>query len=172
MNDYARLVDEAERPPKRVVDHREAWERLTPLLGLNGITRERVQAFAETKRISLEALIALGTRIKVDAHGGVELGWGYQTRENGVISALKFRPLGDKQRYALAPSVFLELLGLRHKPAQAPSRRLATKPQRPHGLVLRRPSLRASASTTRIPRRRRLRAGSTGRGCRNAGGRS
>jgi hypothetical protein len=110
MNDYARLADEAERPPKRVVDHREAWERLTPLLGVNGITRERVQAFAETKRISLEALIALGTRIKVDAHGGVELAWGYQARENGVITALKFRPLGDKQRYALAPSVFLEPL--------------------------------------------------------------
>jgi hypothetical protein len=108
MNDYRRLADEAERPPKRVVDHSEAWERLTPLLGLNGSTRERVQAFTERKRISLEALIALGTRVKVDAHGGVELAWAY--RSNGSITAVKFRPLGDKQRYALAPSVFLEPL--------------------------------------------------------------
>jgi hypothetical protein len=110
MNEYARLADEAEQPPKRVVDHRAAWERLTPLLGLNGATRERVQAFAEWKRISLEALIALGTRVKVDRNGGVELAWAYRVRENGVVTALKFRPLGDKQRYALAPSVFLEPL--------------------------------------------------------------
>jgi hypothetical protein len=109
-HEYQRLADEAERPPKRVVDHREAWERLTPLLGLNGTTRERVQAFAETKRISLEALIALGTRVKVDRNGGVELAWGYQARENGIVTAVKLRPLGDKQRYALAPSVFLEPL--------------------------------------------------------------
>jgi len=109
-HEYQRLADEAERPPKRLVDHREAWERLTPFLGLNGSTRERVQTFADQKRISLEALIALGTRVKVDRNGGVELAWGYQTRENGIVTAVKFRPLGEKQRYALAPSLFLEPL--------------------------------------------------------------
>jgi len=72
MNDYRRLAEDAERP-KRVVDHGDAWERLTPLLGLNGTTRACVQTFANQKRISLEGLIALGTRVKVDPHGGVEL---------------------------------------------------------------------------------------------------
>jgi hypothetical protein len=101
---YQRLEAEAERP-KRVADHRAAWEQLTPLLGVNGTVRERVQAFAESKRISLEALIAIGTRVKVDAHGGIELAWGYP--QNGAVTAVKLRPLGDKKRYALEPSVFL-----------------------------------------------------------------
>jgi len=107
-SDYTGLAHEAERQPKRVVDHRDAWERLTPLLGVNGAVRERVQAFAERKRITLDALIALGTRVRVDRNGGVELAWGYPA--NGAVTAVKFRPLGDKPRYALAPSVFLEPL--------------------------------------------------------------
>src|SRR5829696_90037 len=106
-DEYARLAEDAEQPT-RVVDHRGAWERLTPLLGVNGATRARVEAFAKAKRISLEALAALGTRIKVDAHGEVELAWGY--RAGDAVTAVKFRPLGDKKRYALAPSVFVEPL--------------------------------------------------------------
>jgi hypothetical protein len=109
-DDYSRLAAENDRPPKRVIDHRDAWERLTPLLGVNGTVRERVETFAATKRISLEALIALHTRVKVDAHGGVELAWGYAARD--AVTAVKFRPLGDKGRYALAPSVFVEPLVL------------------------------------------------------------
>jgi hypothetical protein len=106
-DEYARLTEDADWPT-RVVDHRGAWERLTPLLGVNGATRARVEAFASAKRISLEALIALGTRVKVDAHGEVELAWGYRTGD--AVTAVKFRPLGDKKRYALAPSVFVEPL--------------------------------------------------------------
>ena len=104
--DYFRLA-EAERP-KRLADHRDAWERLTPLLGVNGTVRERVKAFTAEKGVSLESLIALATRVRVDKAGGVELAWGYQA--NGAVTAVKFRPLGDKPRYALEPSVFLQPL--------------------------------------------------------------
>lgn len=106
MGEYERLAA-AERP-KRVADHRGAWERLTPLLGVNGTVRERVQAFAAAKNVSLEALVALGTRVRVDKAGAVELAWGYP--HNGAVTAIKFRPLADKQRYALEPSVFLQPL--------------------------------------------------------------
>jgi hypothetical protein len=104
---YERLSEEAERP-KRLSDHRDAWERLTPLLGVNATARERIQAFSAEKRISLESLIALGTRVRVDKAGGVELAWGYHA--NGAVTAIEFRPLGEKKRYALAPSVFLQPL--------------------------------------------------------------
>jgi AAA domain len=105
--EYAPLRDDAERP-KRVVDHRDAWERLTPLLRVNGTARERIEAFAAAKRVSLDALVALGTRVRVDKNGGVELAWGYPLGE--AVTAIKFRPLGDKPRYALTPSVFVEPL--------------------------------------------------------------
>jgi hypothetical protein len=107
VDEYAHVAAEAERP-KRLADHRDAWEGLTPLLGVNGSIRERVEAFCAEKRISLEALIALRTRVRVDDRGGVELAWGYE--HNGAVTAVKVRPLGDKRRYALAPSVFLQPL--------------------------------------------------------------
>jgi hypothetical protein len=106
-DDYTRLADEAKRLSKQVVDHRDAWERLTPLLGANGTVQQRVETFAREKRISVESLIALGTRVKVDRHGGVDLAWGYEAR--GWVTAIKFRPLGnEKKRYALEPSTFIE----------------------------------------------------------------
>jgi hypothetical protein len=46
----------------------------------------------------------------VDGHGGVELAWGYQAPRSGAVTAVKFRPLGDKRRYALNPSTFLQPL--------------------------------------------------------------
>jgi hypothetical protein len=67
--------------------------------------RERIEAFAADKGVSLEALIALGTRVRIDGRGEVELAWGYP--HNGAITAVKLRPLGDKKRYALAPSAFM-----------------------------------------------------------------
>jgi hypothetical protein len=108
MSTYEQLEQNAGKP-KRVTDHRDAWERLTPLLGVNGTTRERVEVFCQAKRISVEGLLALDTRVKVDAHGGVELAWAYRAPTHAV-TAVKFRPLGDKKRYALEPSTFLQPL--------------------------------------------------------------
>jgi AAA domain len=101
---YERLDEEAEREPRRVANHRDAWERLTPLPDVNGAVGGHLERFAADKGISLEALVALGTRVKVAGSGEVELAWGYP--HNGAITAIKFRPLGDKKRYALEPSVF------------------------------------------------------------------
>jgi hypothetical protein len=104
-SEYTRLAEEEARS-RRIVDHRGAWERLTPLSGVNGTIKQRVETFAREKRISTEALIALGTRVKVDRHGGVELAWGYEA--HGLVTAVKVRPLSeDKNRYALEPSTFV-----------------------------------------------------------------
>jgi hypothetical protein len=103
---YAALAAEHDRP-KRIVDHRHAWERLTPLPGIDDSVRGHVAAFAEQKQISLTALEALGTRVKVDRHGGVELAWAYRAPASGAVTAVKFRPIGDKTRYTLAPSTYL-----------------------------------------------------------------
>jgi hypothetical protein len=47
VSGYARLEREAGRP-KPITDHRDAWERLTPLLGVDGTARQRVEAFCES----------------------------------------------------------------------------------------------------------------------------
>jgi AAA domain len=109
VGSYERLEAESRRPAK-VTDHSAAWSQLEPIGSTNGSTRERVECFCAEKRITLAALEALGTRVRVDRHGGVELAWGYPAQVNGrqVITALKFRPLGDKERYAANPSVFIE----------------------------------------------------------------
>ena len=113
MSDYDGLQTAAERPPKRLSDHTAAWLRLEPVSSCNGTTRDRIEHFCETKRITVAALEALGTRVKVDRHGSVELAFAYPAnRGNGhsFIPALKFRPLGDKPRYAAEPSTYLEPL--------------------------------------------------------------
>ena len=110
MSDYERLETDAERPPAKAADHRAVWDRLTPLLTADQVVRDRVEVFARSKRISLEALIALNTRVKVDRHGGVELAWGYRHRNGSgeIVSAVKYRPLdASKKRYAEAKSVFV-----------------------------------------------------------------
>jgi hypothetical protein len=107
MNDYDRLESESERPTK-IVDHSARWARLEPVANTNGTVRERIERFCETKRINVDSLAALGARVKVDGNGGVELAFAYPA--NGIIPALKYRPLGDKARYSETPSTFLEPL--------------------------------------------------------------
>ena len=109
---YEQLERAHERPAKRVADHRAALELLPRVAEVNGTSAERIVHFCQSKRISLDALVALDTRVHVDGNGGVELAWGYWARLNGreAVTALKFRPLGDKQRYAREPSVFLRPL--------------------------------------------------------------
>ena len=112
--EYARLAADEERPAskKRTVDHSAIWERLPGLAATNGTVLARIEHFAASKRISIAALEALGTRVKLDVHGGVELAWATTlTRPNGtIVSAIKYRPLGDKPRYAEPSSIFYEPL--------------------------------------------------------------
>ena len=111
---YERLEAELEKPSK-AADHRATWDALKPLLTVDQAVRDRVEVFARSKRISLEALVAMNTRVKLDRHGGVELAWGYLHR-NGVgeiVSAVKYRPLdASKKRYAEPRSVFVTPLVL------------------------------------------------------------
>jgi hypothetical protein len=108
MSDYDGLQAAAERPPKKVTDHAAAWQRLEPVGTCNSTTQERIEKFCAEKRITIAALEQLGTRVKVDRNGGVELAFGYPA--GGAITAVKLRPLGDKPRYALEPSTFVEPL--------------------------------------------------------------
>jgi hypothetical protein len=110
--DYELLEREHEWPAKHIADHRAALEQLPPIADVNGVSAERIALFCAGKHISLDALAALNTRVNVDRNGGVELVFGYPARVNGseIVSALKFRPLGDKPRYAREPSVFVQPL--------------------------------------------------------------
>lgn len=112
MNDYQQL-ERREAKSKRLVDYTDKLAQLRPVADTNGSTDKRIIRFCESKRISVEALMALDTRIKVDSHGGVELAWGYPAEFDGkpVISALKYRSLDpSKARYAENPSTFLQPL--------------------------------------------------------------
>src|SRR5262245_10283387 len=107
MDDYDRLERET-RVPRRVVNHAARWDQLEPVGVADGAVKERVARFCDQKGITLAALAALGTRAHPNPHGGTELAWGFPTRD--AVTAIKYRPLGDKPRYAAAPSVFLRPL--------------------------------------------------------------
>src|SRR6516225_3218269 len=80
---YERLEREAARP-KRVVDHREAFERLVLVADVNGPAGDRIAFFCEQKRISVRSLVELGTRAIVEPNGGgVALVFGHPARVNG-----------------------------------------------------------------------------------------
>jgi hypothetical protein len=110
---YERLEREAAKP-RRIVDHRVAFERLTPIEHVNGVAGDRIAHFCEQKRISIRSLAALGARAMVERNGGgVALVFGFPAELGGreIIPAVKFRPLDDsKKRYTATPSVFLQPL--------------------------------------------------------------
>ena len=68
---YAEL-ELGQEKPRKVRDWTERWEQLTPLLDVNGSVRARAEAFAASKRISLEAMAALGARVTT-RRGGLAL---------------------------------------------------------------------------------------------------
>jgi AAA domain len=87
---YRRL--EAEQGRRAVRDHSTVWHGLTPLDGVNGTVRERVEFFARAKRISVEALEALGARVVVRRSGEVQLAFAGENGA-GTVTAIKYRPL-------------------------------------------------------------------------------
>jgi len=90
---YERLAEEAERPAQKVRDLTSRWEKLRPVGSVNGVQRERLEAFCASKRITLAGLEALGTRIAVRRGGGVWLAFA-GTNGAGRVVALKYRLLG------------------------------------------------------------------------------
>jgi hypothetical protein len=103
---YERLA--AEQRPRRVQDHTRIWQKLPALGDASEQLQARVDAFCASKRISVEALTALGTRIAIRRGGGACLAYA-GTNGNGVVTAIKYRPLGGSSHDSDSekPSVWL-----------------------------------------------------------------
>jgi AAA domain len=102
---YDRLELEHARTPKRVVDHSARWNQLQPVSSVNGDMGGRIASFCEAKRISVEALAALGTRVWSHGKGpDVCLAWGY--RNGDAVVGVKWRNVGNGERQAWPPSTF------------------------------------------------------------------
>jgi hypothetical protein len=108
MRDYDRL-EQDERKPKRLVDHSRVWEKLEPVASVNSNAGDRLTAFCKSKRISVEALTALGARVRAPKTGAVELAFASIT-SSGAVTAIKYRPLGGTSHdsRAEAPSTWLQ----------------------------------------------------------------
>ncbi len=102
------VYEQLERETAQARDHTRLWDRLTPLGGMNGSVADEVAAFCERKRITLEALLALEPRVRVNRHGRIELAFaGYN--DAGRVTAIKYRPVGGSSHDIIAekPSVWL-----------------------------------------------------------------
>ena len=92
---YEQIAEQLERrgAPR---DLAGVWEELTPLEDAAPEVRARVERFAETKRLTLEALEAIGTRLSLRGRGpDIVLAWaaygrvaGRRTRARMTSSAL------------------------------------------------------------------------------------
>lgn len=110
MSAYERLEAEASKA-KAPRDLSAAWERLQPLAQASPELRERVRRFAEGKRVTLEALEALGARIALHGRGpDLLLAFAGTARVDGrrVVTAVKYRNVADGKRTAEPGSVWLE----------------------------------------------------------------
>lgn len=101
-------LERAERKPRRVVDHSEKWAMFTPVADVNGANAERLLVFCGKKRITIDALAALGTRVVTRRNGLVELAFA-GTNGNGAVTAIKYRPVDGSSHdsTAEAPSMWL-----------------------------------------------------------------
>jgi hypothetical protein len=108
---YERLELESRRPAVEIRDHSAAWEKLVPIGSINGTSRERIEAFCRSKRITIEALEAFGVRVDVRGQE-LYLAWGHTAHhgERRPVTALKFRRISDGRREARKPSTFNEPL--------------------------------------------------------------
>lgn len=107
MNNYDRL-EAVELTPKRLADHSALWAKLEPVDSVNGRVAERLEAFCAQKHITLEALAALGTRVRTRKGSAIELAFAGDNG-NGAIVAVKYRPIGGSSHdsYAERPSTWL-----------------------------------------------------------------
>src|SRR5436190_4215700 len=107
---YDRLQRDHEKPPKRVVDHSEAWSKLQPVAAVNGTIGSRIEDFCRSKNITMAGLAALDTRVDTDKNGAVLLAWAYPAYSAGkrFIPAVKLRDIANGNRRNLEPSAFLQ----------------------------------------------------------------
>jgi hypothetical protein len=106
VDEYAQL--ERERKPKSLRDWTALWNELPLLAETNGAVRANVEAFAASKRVTVESLEALGTRVKLRDQGRVDLAFA-GSNGSGAIVAVKYRPLAGTSHdcYAENPSAWL-----------------------------------------------------------------
>ena len=102
MSEYHELARAVESTPKRSKDLSAAWDRLTPLAKVAPELRRRVETFCADKRITVEALEALETRLALRGRGpDVLLAWPGYGRLAGrrVVTAVKYRHLSSGVRW-------------------------------------------------------------------------
>lgn len=106
---YDKLEQEVSRS-KAARDLSRDWAQWQPLTDAPSAVRERIEAFAREKRITVGALELLGTRWRSHKGGAVALGWATFVSSNGhqVPSGIKFRLLGSGDRGAVPGSVYVE----------------------------------------------------------------
>jgi hypothetical protein len=94
--------------PRRITDHTEKWDRLTPVGSANGQVQERLEVFCRSKRITVEGLTALDARVRQVKDGRVELVYAGRN-DRGQVTAIKYRPLDQSSHssYAEDPSTWL-----------------------------------------------------------------
>jgi AAA domain len=111
--EYDRLEQESNAKSKLIHDFTARWEKLEPVAAVNGSLSTAIERFAQEKGISIAALTALDTRIRVHGKGpSVDLAWGYPTFVGGrrQVTAIKYRDIANDARTAEPGSVFVQPL--------------------------------------------------------------
>jgi hypothetical protein len=105
---YDRLAEEAERRPKKAADWSATWAKLTPVGSVNGQTKQRLERFCESKRLTLAGLEALGARVAIRKGNKAELAFA-GTNGADAVCAIKYRPLegSSHDSHAENPSAWL-----------------------------------------------------------------
>jgi AAA domain len=105
-DDYDRLDRESVK--QEIRDWTQVWAKLKPLGDAPVVVLGRIDAFCVEKRITREALEALGTRIAFRRGGSAWLAYAGRNG-NSTITAIKYRPLGGSSHESVSekPSVWL-----------------------------------------------------------------
>jgi hypothetical protein len=104
-DDYARLARER---PSKVRDWTATWNRLRLISDAPEAARDAIASFCLRKRITVDSLEALGARIYRHHDYGYCLAYA-GSNGNGMVTAIKYRPLNGTSRdsFAERPSVWL-----------------------------------------------------------------
>ncbi len=106
---YSHLKDD--QPPRKPVDHTARWTQLRPIGNVDAATKADIERFCASKRITFDALEALGTRFVRHHRLGPCFAYG-GSNGNGRIVAIKYRAINGTSRDSEAeqPSVWLRPL--------------------------------------------------------------
>jgi hypothetical protein len=102
MSDYSEVRHKKHNP---VTDKTGVWDALAKLADAPEQVLAFVSTFAESKRITLDSLIANDVRYKVSNGGGVILAYAVWTEAKGeeIVCGIKYRPLDPEQKKFCEP---------------------------------------------------------------------